>query len=133
MSRFCKGDIKKFVLMLWKVYSFNETWWPEKEEFHCNLNIDHITDTDYKYARKVGKDFGMKNQGEYHDLHVQTNTLLWADVFETSRNKCIEIYKVDPICFLLGPRLVGHVVFKKAKVELELFTDGWKRDQRWIM
>lgn len=99
MSRFCKGDIKKFVLMLWKVYLCNETLWPEKEEFHCNLNIDDITDTKWKYAKKVGKDFGMKNQSEYHDLHVQT-----------SRKKCTEIYKVDPIRILLAPGLVGHAV-----------------------
>ena len=29
--------------------------------------------------------------GDYHDLYVQTDTLLLADVFEKSREKCIEI------------------------------------------
>ena len=30
-------------------------------------------------------------QGEYHDLYVQINTLLLADVFESLSNKCKEI------------------------------------------
>ena len=27
--------------------------------------------------------------GDYQDLHVQSTTLLFADVFENLRNKCI--------------------------------------------
>ena len=30
--------------------------------------------------------------GDYHVLHVQTDTFLLADVFENFRNKCLEIY-----------------------------------------
>ena len=30
--------------------------------------------------------------GDYHDLYVQTDTLLLADVFEKFREKWIEIY-----------------------------------------
>ena len=37
----------------------------------------------------------MKNLGEYHDLYVQSNTLLLADVFENFRDKCIEIYELE--------------------------------------
>lgn len=121
MSRFCKGDIKKFVLMLWKVYLCNETLWPEKEEFHCNLNIDDITDTKYKYAKKVGKDFGMKNQSEYHDLHVQT-----------SRKKLHWDIQSWSYSYPFSTGISRSCSLKKTKVKLELFTDGWKRDQRWI-
>ena len=34
----------------------------------------------------------IKKFGEYHDLYVQSDTLL-ADIFENFRNKCIEIYE----------------------------------------
>ena len=47
----------------------------------------------------------MKNRGEYHDLYVQCDTLLLADVFENFRNKCIETYALDSAHFLTATRL----------------------------
>ena len=38
--------------------------------------------------------------GEYHDLYVQSDTLLLADVFENFRNMCLEIYELDTIYFV---------------------------------
>ena len=46
-----------------------------------------------------------KKVGKYHDLYVQTDTLLLADVCETFRDKCIEIYGLDPSYFLSAPGL----------------------------
>ena len=45
----------------------------------------------------------MKNLGDYHDLYVQSDTLLLADAFENFRNKCIEIYELDPAHFVSAP------------------------------
>ena len=59
--------------------------------------------------------------GEYHDLYVQT--LLLADVFENFRNKCLEIYELDPIYFVSAPGLVWQACLKKTEVKLELITD----------
>ena len=73
---------------------FNKTFLSEKEDFYSHLNMEDITDTDYAHAKKVCKDFEIKNLGEYHDLYVQSNTLLLADVFENFRNMCLEIYKL---------------------------------------
>ena len=47
----------------------------------------------------------MKNLGEYHNLYVQCNTLLPADVFENFRDKYIEIYGLDPAHFVSAPGL----------------------------
>ena len=47
----------------------------------------------------------MNNLDDYHDLYVQSYTLLLADVFEHFRNKCIKIYKLDPAYFLSAPAL----------------------------
>ena len=49
--------------------------------------MEDITDTDYRHANKVFEEFKLKHFGEYHDLYVQSDTLLLADVFENFRNK----------------------------------------------
>ena len=46
------------------------------------------------------KELRLKNLGDYHHLYVQSDTLLFADVFQNFRNKCIEIYELDPAHFL---------------------------------
>ena len=51
------------------------------------------------------EEFKLKNLGDYHDLYVQSDTLLLADVFENFRNKCIEIYELDSAHFLSAPRI----------------------------
>ena len=51
------------------------------------------------------EEFNLKRLGDYHDLYVQSDTLLLADVFENFRNKCIEIYELDPAHFLSAPGL----------------------------
>ena len=62
------------------------------------------------------------DMGDYHDLYVQTDTLLLADVFEKFREKCIEIYGLDPSCYS-APGLAWQAFSKKTEVELELLTD----------
>ena len=46
------------------------------------------------------KNLNNKNLGNYHDLYVQSDTLLLADVFENFRYKCIEIDELDLAHFL---------------------------------
>ena len=55
---------------------FNETSLPEKDDFYSRLNMEDITDADYVHAKRVCKDFEIINLGEYHDLYVQSDTLL---------------------------------------------------------
>ena len=112
---FCNGDINKFILLSRKgVYPyeymdswgrFNETSLTDKEAFYSNLNMEDITDVDHRDAKRVFKSFNNKNLGDYHDLYVQSDTLLLADVFENFRNMCIKVYKRDPAHFLSAPEL----------------------------
>ena len=74
------------------------------------------------HAQKVWKEFGIRNLGEYHDLYVQTDTSLLADVYGKFRNKCIEIYGLNPY-FLSAPGLAWQACLKKTEVKLELLTD----------
>ena len=83
----------------------NETSLTEKENFYSYLNMKDITDADYAHRKRVCKGFKIKNLGEYHDLYVQSDTLLLADVFEKFRDMCFEIYELDPGRFLTAPGL----------------------------
>ena len=46
--------------------------------------------TTWMIRKRVCKDFEINNLGEYHDFHVQSDTLLLADVFENFQNMCLE-------------------------------------------
>ena len=75
-------------------------------------------------SQKVWDTFNIKNLGEYHDLYVQSDTVLVADVFENFRDKCIEMYRFDPAHFLFSPGQAWQACLKKTEVELELLTDN---------
>ena len=85
------------ILDSWK--KFEETTIPPKEAFYSKLNLDR----DYEHVKKVWEWFEIKNTGEYHGFYVQCDTLLLADIFENFRDKCIEIYELDPAHFWSAP------------------------------
>ena len=133
MYQFCNGDLNKFVLLLRKgVYpyedmdsweKFDETSLPDKKAFYSNLNLEDISDEDYAHAQKVWDVFEINNLGEYHDLYVQSDTLLLADIYENFRNMCLNIYELDPVYFVSAPGLAWQACLKKTEVKLELLTD----------
>ena len=102
---------------------FDETSLPDKKASHSSLRIEHITDVNYRHAKRVFKIFNNKNLGDYHDLHVRSDTLLLADVFENLRNHCLGIYELDPAHFLSAPGLARQACLKENGVKLELLTD----------
>ena len=126
-------DINKFALLLKKgVYPyeymdswkrFNELIPLEEDYYYSKLNMKGITKEDIKHVKNVCDTFKIKTLGEYHDLYVQSDTALLADVFENFRDKCIEIYKIDPAYFLSAPGLAWQACLKKTGVELDLLTD----------
>ena len=69
------------------------------------------------------KTLNNKNLGDDHDLYVQSNTLLLANVFENFRNKCIKMSELDPAHFLLPSRLAWQAYLNKIEVKLELLTN----------
>ena len=60
---------------------------------------------------------------DYHDVYVQSDTLLLADVFNNFRDMCIKEYELDPDHFLSLPGLAWQACLKKINIELELLTD----------
>ena len=127
---FCNEDINTFILLLRTgvyPYEYMDSWerfdetLPDKEAFYSSLNMEGITDVDHRHAKRVFSSFNNKNLGYCHDLYVQSDTLLIADVFENFRNKCIEIYKLDPAHFLSAPGLAWQACLK---VKVELLTEN---------
>ena len=124
-------DLDKFFLLLRKdiyLYEYidsrkkiNENTIPPKEAFYSDLNLEGISDADYKHVKKVWEAFEIKNLGENHDLYIQDDTLLLADVFENFTDKCIEIYELAPAQSAAG--LAWQACLKKTKVESELLTN----------
>ena len=136
---FCNNDtsssecINKFILLLRKgVYPyeyidnwerFSEKLLPSKKYFYSNLNMEDISDIDYRHPDNVFKGFKLENLGDYHYLYVQSDTLLLADVFNNFRDMCIKEYELDPAHFLSLPGLAWQACLKKTNIELELLTD----------
>ena len=86
------------------------------------MRLKDITDKDYIHAQKVFEEFKLKTLGNYHDFHVQSDTLLLTDVFDNFRNMYIEIYDVDPAHFLSAPGLAWQASLKKTGVELRIIN-----------
>ena len=94
---FCNGDMNKFILLLRKgvhpyqymdsLERFDETSFPGKKTFYSSLNVEDITNVDYRHAKRIFKNFNNKNLGDYHDLYVKSDTLLLADAFENFRSR----------------------------------------------
>ena len=130
---FCNNDLNKFILLLRKAgypyeymdswEKFNETSLPIKEDFYSHLNMEDIEDIDYRHGNNVFNNFKLNNLGDYHDLYVQSDTLLLADVFENFRNMCINVYELDSAHFLSLPGLAWQACLKKTNIELELSTN----------
>ena len=71
--------------------TFGEISLPEKEDFYSHLNKEDISNADYTHAKRIFKGFKTKYLGKYHDLYVQSNTSLLADVFQNFRNMPLKL------------------------------------------
>ena len=70
------------------------------------------------HAKRVCKDFKIKNLGEYSDLWLKSNALLLADLFGNFRKMCLHIYELDPVKFLSVPQLAWTAVLKNNEIKL---------------
>ena len=102
---------------------FKESKLPPKEDFYNDLAKQHITEEDYEFVKKLWKTFRLKNLGELHDLYMETDTLLLADVFQNYRQVIMKNYGLDPIHFYTAPSLSWSAGLKFTKVKLEIPSD----------
>ena len=99
---------------------FEEKQLPSKDEFYSKLNMSGISEKDYSHACKVWNEFGLKNMGDYHDLYLETDVILLANVFESFRKVCSDNYGLDPAHFYTAPGLAWKACLKKTGVNFEL-------------
>ena len=127
---FSNKNLNEFILLLRKGlyrYEYMNNWerfdeisLPNKESFYSNLNMENIDNIDYGHGNNVFKRFRLKNLGEYHDLYLQSDTLLLADEFENFRNTCLEVYELDPAHFF--SRISVASVSKENKHKIRIIN-----------
>ena len=102
---------------------FEDKRLPSKDEFYSKLNMSGISEKDYQHACKVWNEFGLKNMGDYHDLYLEADVLLLANLLESFRKVCLDNYGLDPAHFYTAPGLTWKTCLKKTGVNLDLLKD----------
>ena len=59
--------------------------------------MEDIDDIDYRHGNNVFNKFKLNNLGDYHNLYVQSDTVLLADVFENFRDMCLKEYEQNKL------------------------------------
>ena len=77
----------------------------DKKHYYSELNDSNISDEDVNHVKNVCNTLKITNLGRYHDLYVQSDTALLADIFENFRDKYLDIDKLDPAYYLSSPGL----------------------------
>ena len=102
---------------------FKETKLPPREAFYSKLNMSGAGTKDYEYARRVWKEFGLKDLGEYHDLYLKTDVILLANVFEAFRKVCLKKLWIGSCSLYTAFGLAWKACLKKTGVGLKLLLD----------
>ena len=102
---------------------FKETKLPLREAFYSKLDMAGVREEDYEHSRRVWKEFGLKDLGEYYGLYLKTDVILLANVFEAFRKVCLKNYGLDPAHFYTAPGLAWKACLKKTRIQLKLLLD----------
>ena len=94
-----------------------------QDKFYSSLSDEGITDDDYKHAQQVWDTFNCATLGDYHDIYLETDVLLLADVFENFRRTALSTYKLDPAHYYTLPGYSWDALLKLTNVSLELLTE----------
>lgn len=106
---------------------FDETELPPKEAFFSKLTDSGIDDEEYEHAQKVWKDCGCETMGDYHDMYLELDVCLLADVFQHFRNIFYDAHGLDPYRYITIPGFSFDVAkyrfANEEETEVELITD----------
>jgi len=102
---------------------FNNTELPKYEDFYSKVSGKNISKKEYQHAQHIWNHFNIKTMGEYHDLYLQLDVLLLADVMTKFRQTCMEHYKLDPVHFYTLPNFSWNAMLKMTDVSIELMQD----------
>ncbi|CAB4484717.1 unnamed protein product [Rhizophagus irregularis] len=102
---------------------FDRTSLPSRKNFYSLLSQQNISKEDYEHAQKVWQIFKMKNFREYHDLYLETDVLLLADVFMNYTIMCLKNDGLDLFHYISAPRMFNDSLYKNSGTELKLMTN----------
>ena len=94
----------------------------EQANFYSSLSDEGITDDDDLHAQQVWETFNCTTLGDYHNLYLQTDVLLLADVFENFRRTALSTYKLDPAHYYTLPGYSWDALLKSTNIVLEQIT-----------
>lgn len=96
---------------------------PEKEKFYSTLTQKEVTEEEYQKAQKVWDLFGCKTLRDYHNLYLQIDVLILADVFEKFRGFFVSHHNIDPCYCYSAPGLTWQCGLRHTDVTLDYLTD----------
>ena len=102
---------------------FEETRLPPIDCFYSSIKDQGISQDEYDRACQLFDCMGLRNLGEWSDLHLKTDVLLLCLVFENFRDVTMDEFQLDPVHFYSSPGLSWAAMLKMTKVELQLLTD----------
>jgi hypothetical protein len=102
---------------------FEYTSLPSIENFYSTLMDSTITNDEWQHAKKIWDIFECKSMKDYHNIYLQTDVLLLAEVFENFRYNCLLEYGLDPCHYITTPGLAWDACLKQTQIKLELLTD----------
>ena len=92
----CDDNIEKCKLLFRKgvyPYEYKDSWEKfktsvplDKKCYYNELNDENIKDSELDHVKNVCDTFEINNLGVYHNIYVQSDTALLADVFENFRD-----------------------------------------------
>lgn len=91
---------------------FQETTLSPQQVFFNDLDGKTVSDQDYLHAQWVWDVFNIQTLGQYHDLYMETDVHLLADVFENFRNLCLDMYGLYAAHFYTAPGLSLQATLK---------------------
>lgn len=83
---------------------FEEKALSPQKAFFNDLDGKTVSDQEF-HAQLVWDVFKIQDLGLYHDLYMETDVHLLADVFENFRSLCLEMYGLDAAYFYTAPGL----------------------------
>src|SRR5436190_1613265 len=103
---------------------FEETCLPSIEHFYSSLRKTDITTTEYDHAQEVWSRFNVTNMRQYHDLYMETDVKLLAEVFEAFRELALRDYGIDRCHVYSLPGLTWQAALKMTREVAELTRDA---------
>ena len=94
-----------------------------KCKFFSSLKDQFISEKDYFHAIDVWNVFKMNTMGDYHDLYLEADVLLLADVFGKFISTCLDYYELDLCHYFSSPELSWDSMLKMTGIELELISE----------